>query len=161
MKHLLLMPLLLVSTGLFASGHGPVFGYATPVNSKGEWSFDTGVFGRTSALGTGLASGSMLGYGITPHLQTTFKVPILLNSSFMPAARMTTGMDWQADLGWRFLHNAKSVGTRIESTAFAGLIVPSTQKMAPPISDLAIAPGVNFALASGLASRARYFWVDS
>jgi hypothetical protein len=26
-----------------ATGHEPVFGYATPVNSQGEFSFDTGL----------------------------------------------------------------------------------------------------------------------
>src|SRR5690348_9172031 len=28
---------------LWGSGHGPVFGYATPTNSQGEWSFDFGL----------------------------------------------------------------------------------------------------------------------
>ncbi len=35
----------------FAQGHGPVFGYATPTNSQGEYSFDAGLLARTSADG--------------------------------------------------------------------------------------------------------------
>ena len=49
---------LLVFLGLpwfaVASGHGPVFGLATPTNSQGEWSFDAGLFGR-STVARGLA----------------------------------------------------------------------------------------------------------
>jgi hypothetical protein len=33
-----------------ASGHGPVFGMATPTNAKGAWSADWGVMGRVGAL---------------------------------------------------------------------------------------------------------------
>ena len=32
-----------------AAEHGPVFGLATPTNSKGEWNFDEGVFTHTLA----------------------------------------------------------------------------------------------------------------
>jgi hypothetical protein len=35
-----------------AAAHGPVFGLATPTNSQGEWSFDAGVFGRNTSLGS-------------------------------------------------------------------------------------------------------------
>ncbi len=144
-----------------ASGHGPVFGYATPTNSKGEWSFDFGLFGRRSGWGTGLASGSMFTYGFTPHLQTSVKLPILLNSNFMPVGRMMGGMDWEGNVAWRFHHNPTSVGTRLESTVFAGVVVPSTQRTHGVISTLALAPGVNLALATGLASRAHYLWAGA
>ena len=32
--------IVLVAEPIWASGHGPVFGYATPTNSQGEWIFD-------------------------------------------------------------------------------------------------------------------------
>ena len=35
-----------------AADHGPVFGLATPTNSQGEWSFDEGVFGRSTSVGS-------------------------------------------------------------------------------------------------------------
>jgi hypothetical protein len=55
--HVLLFALLL-GTGAeaFASGHGPVFGFATPVNSQGEWSFDAGMFGRNATFGSQLTA---------------------------------------------------------------------------------------------------------
>jgi hypothetical protein len=52
MKRLLLLACLLaITVDGRASDHGPVFGYATPVNSQYEWSFDTGLFGRTDRIG--------------------------------------------------------------------------------------------------------------
>ena len=44
-----------------AADHGPVFGYATPVNSQRELSFNTGVFGRSGSQGTQLSTGSSFG----------------------------------------------------------------------------------------------------
>jgi hypothetical protein len=35
-----------------AATHGPLFGLATPTNSQGEWSFDQGIFRRSTALGS-------------------------------------------------------------------------------------------------------------
>jgi hypothetical protein len=43
---------LALSVPAWAADHGPVFGYATPVNSQGEFSFDTGLFGRKGPRGT-------------------------------------------------------------------------------------------------------------
>jgi hypothetical protein len=54
---------------VFAADHGPVFGYATPVNSEREFSFDSGIFGRSGSLRTQLSSGSGFGYGLTPQLR--------------------------------------------------------------------------------------------
>jgi hypothetical protein len=34
-----------------AGDHGPVFSYATPANSEREFSFDSGIFGRSGSLG--------------------------------------------------------------------------------------------------------------
>ena len=47
-----LLVVLLLSRFGMAGGHGPVFGLATPTNSQGEWSFDQGVFGRTTSVGS-------------------------------------------------------------------------------------------------------------
>lgn len=35
-----------IAQPLFASGHGPVFGLATPTNPKGGWSLDFNLMGR-------------------------------------------------------------------------------------------------------------------
>jgi len=52
----------------FAAAHGPVFGLATPTNSQGEWSFDEGIFGRNTALGSQASVRELIAYGFTPHL---------------------------------------------------------------------------------------------
>ena len=60
--------LLLATSPIYASGHGPVFALATPTNSKGGFSFDTSVMGRYGAGGgTMLRAG--LGYGVTGDLK--------------------------------------------------------------------------------------------
>ena len=59
----------------FASGHGPVFGFATPVNSQGETSFDFGAFARNARSGSQTELRTMLGYGVTPHVQVSLVLP--------------------------------------------------------------------------------------
>ena len=51
MKRLAILACILVFAPIaWAANHGPVFGYATPVNSQGEFSFDTGLFGRNGSF---------------------------------------------------------------------------------------------------------------
>jgi hypothetical protein len=47
-RAILVLAVLAVPLRSIASGHGPLFGLATPTNSQGEFSFDFGVFGRKS-----------------------------------------------------------------------------------------------------------------
>ena len=61
----------------FADGHGPVFGLATPTNSKGEWSFDSGVFGRSNSFDTEASLREQIGYGFTPHVTLFFTAPVV------------------------------------------------------------------------------------
>src|SRR5712692_582243 len=49
----------------WASGHGPVFGLATPTNPKNGWSLDLGFMGRNGQVDSGAMFRGMLGYGIT------------------------------------------------------------------------------------------------
>ena len=59
MKFLMVLACALALSGsAIASDHGPVFSYATPVNSQGELSFDTGIFGRHGSSGTQFSTGS-------------------------------------------------------------------------------------------------------
>jgi len=61
-----------------ADGHGPVFGLATPTNSKGEWSFDTGLFGRSNDFGSQVSLRGLVGYGFTPHLTLSLTAPAVM-----------------------------------------------------------------------------------
>jgi hypothetical protein len=147
----------LVSTA-FAADHGPAFGYATPVNSQGEFSFDTGVIGRYGSLGTQLTQSSQIGYGITPHITWTAILPATFGSGSLPETRLAGGGEWVSTVAWRFQHSVTSVGRRVESTASLGLVVPGPQQDSGILANLHRAPGFQGTIASGLASRSHYLW---
>jgi len=144
-----------------AADHGPVFGYATPVNSQRELSFDTGIFGRGGSLGTQLSTGSGLGYGLTPHVTLNAFLPAVFGSGSLPESRIVSGSEWSGGVSWRFLHSVTSVGKRIESTASAGLVVPGPQRDSGVLAGLHRAPGIAGTLATGLASRSQYLWAGA
>jgi hypothetical protein len=72
---------------------------------------------------------------------------------------MMSGSEWSAGASWRFLHSVRTVGTRIESTASLGLVVPGPQQESGVLGTLHRAPGVAGTLVTGLASRSQYVWV--
>jgi hypothetical protein len=144
-----------------AADHGPVFSYATPVNSQREWSVDTGIFGRNGSLGMQLSTGSGLGYGVTPHITVNAFLPATFGRGSLPESRIVPGSEWSAGASWRFLHSVTSVGKRIESTASLGVIAPGPQQDSGVLASLHRAPGVTGSLAAGLASRSQYLWVGS
>jgi hypothetical protein len=150
---------LLCSLAAAQGGHGPVFGYATPTNSQGEWSFDAGLLGRSSSENTQLTSRSMIGYGFTPYVTMWVTVPVILSGASFPSTTMAGGDDFESKFAWRFHHDAKAVGTRFESTAALGVVVRGPQTGSGIMGQLKRAPGIDLTLASGLASRAHYFWL--
>lgn len=149
---------LALASPALAAGHGPVFGYATPVNSQGEFSFDTGLIGRHGSQGTALTESSQIGYGITPQITLTAVLPATFGNAALPETRMAGGGEWSSSVAWRFQHSVTSVGRRIESTASLGLVVPGPQQDSGVLASLHRAPGVAATLASGLASRSQYLW---
>jgi hypothetical protein len=155
-KYLLYALALLVGRAS-ASGHGPVFGYATPVNSEDEVSIDFGVQGRASGADNETSIRPMVGYGITPHLTVNVLTPATpLSSGFAPT-RLIGGGELEGNIAWRFHHQTKGVGKRFESTLFAGVVAPGTVGNGLSGS-LARAPGFTTAIASGVASRSHYLW---
>ena len=110
-----------------AAAHGPVFGLATPTNSQGEWSFDEGIFGRNTPFGTQASVRELVAYGLTPHLTLSVTLPVVIGDTTLPPTRIQPGDDFDTTVAWRFQHRATKVGTRFESTAFAGLAVPGPQ----------------------------------
>jgi hypothetical protein len=146
-------------TATFAADHGPVFGYATPVNSQRELSFDTGLIARYGSAGTQFTSASAIGYGLTPHLTFNLWMPGTFGSGGLPETRIAGGDEWAASASWRFLHSVTSVGKRVESTASLGIVVPGPQNDSGALANLHRAPGVATTLASGLASRSQYLWL--
>src|SRR5215472_15227491 len=105
MKHLLLLLCAFsVVPCALADGHGPVFGLATPTNSQGEWSFDTGVFGRSNDFGSQASVRELVGYGVTPHLTLVLMAPIVTGNLNLTPTRIQPGADFDAGLKWRFQH---------------------------------------------------------
>jgi hypothetical protein len=147
-----------MSGAAVAADHGPVFGYATPVNSQRELSFDTGIFGRNGSRGTQFSTGSSFGYGVTPHVTVTAFMPATFGSGSLPESRIISGSEWTAGASWRFLHSVTQVGKRIESTASLGIVVPGPQQDSGVLANLHRAPGITSTIATGLASRSQYAW---
>ncbi len=147
---------------VLTSGHGPVFGMTTPTNAAGGWSLDFGLMGRTGDGEDGAMTRAMLTYGFTEDVQLSVSAPLVLASAAFPPARGTAMMpgsgDFEAIGAWRFHRRGTAVGTRVESTAYGGLIVPGPQKPAGMARDLKRAPGFYTAVASGIASRSHYVW---
>jgi hypothetical protein len=71
-----------------ASSHGPVFGLATPTNSQGEWSFDQGVFDRTTSLGSQASICELVGYGWNSG---TVHAGLILKKERTPAVNRGSG----------------------------------------------------------------------
>ena len=155
----ILLSILGLSLSAAASGHGPVFGLATPTNSQGEWSFDEGIFGRSSSLGSQASIRSLIGYGFTPHLTLSFTLPAVVGSTALPPTRIQPGDDFDSTVAWRFQHRATRIGARLESTAFAGVAVPGPQSGFGGVAHTTNLPGTMFGLVSGLASRSHYVWL--
>jgi hypothetical protein len=147
-----------LTSAAFASDHGPVFGYATPVNSQGEVSCDTGIFGRNGTLGTQFSTGTGCGYGVTPHITINAFLPATFGSGSLPESRIVPGSEWTGGASWRFFHSVTSVGRRIESTASLGIVVPGPQPDSGVLGGLHRTPGIAGSLATGYASRSQYLW---
>ena len=145
-----------------ASGHGPVFGAATPTLGKGGWSFDQAWMGRTAEGPDGMDQmlRTMISFGVTEDLQISASVPIpLATSRAMPMGRMMAMMsgnrEFEALVGWRFHRQAVGDSARFESTVYAGGTLPMEARRA----GVRTAPSTYAAASTGYASRSHYFWI--
>src|ERR1700738_4013710 len=88
----------------YASGHGPVFGLATPTNPKGGFSFDTSLMGRYGD-GGGTMFRATLGYGITENFKVSVSAPVLFQTEPFTPARVAPftpmGGDFEGLAIWR------------------------------------------------------------
>jgi hypothetical protein len=159
MKAASVLAFLLVSVLGNAAGHGPIFGLATPTNSQGEWSFDSGIFGRSSDVGSQASFRQLIAYGVTPHVTLSSTAPIVIGDTPLTPTRIQPGADFDGTVAWRFHHNTTKVGTRFESTAFAGLVVPGPQSGVKGLFFNSHGPGNMLGAVSGIASRSHYFWL--
>lgn len=161
MLRIVLIAVLSMPAVVFAQGHGPVFGYATPTNYQGETSFDSALVVRGGDGAAQLTAREIITYGFTPLLQLSVTLPGVISNASLPPTRMVSGDDFEVKVGWRFHHQIKGVGKRFESTLFGSFIAPGPQTIPGSLDDLKFAPGVMIAAATGVASRSHYFWVGA
>ena len=150
------------ATTLRASGHGPVFGGATPTLGRGGWQFDQAWMGRSTEGDREQMLRSMISFGITERLQISTSVPIPLEATGQPpAGRMTASMSDAPSLeaigAWRFHVKPAGHGARFESTLFAGASVPTVARR----GNIRSSPSTSVAIASGYASRVHYAWAGA
>lgn len=162
-KAIVCLLFLTIAPALWASGHGPVFALATPTNVKGGWSLDIGTMSRIGFSGSGSMARAMLSYGITPDLQISVSAPIVFSSTPLLPSRVTAMMpatgDYEALGAWRFQRWDNGVGSRFETTAYGGLILPGSQTPSGLLGQLNWAPGAVGMITTGFASRGNYLWV--
>jgi hypothetical protein len=143
-----------------ASGHGPVFGAATPTLGRGGWSID-----QTWTLRQGddderqQMLKTMVSFGITENLQLSASFPIVMGDGQLGPARMMSAMSSDRELeglmAYRFQRRPIGIGGRQESTVYLGGTAPRESRR----SGLRIGPSIELGGATGYASRAHYVWV--
>ncbi|MGH9362145.1 MAG: hypothetical protein ACRD2T_09525 [Thermoanaerobaculia bacterium] len=154
--------LALAACRLGATGHGPVYGLATPTLGQGVWSLDVAGMARAGGSGEMAMARPMLAYGITEDLQISFSLPVPLYRDLSVAPARTMAMmpgtpDAEFLLGWRFHRRALDVGARFESTAYLGLEYPTD----PLRGGVRTSPGILGGLVTGYASRSVYAWAGA
>ena len=151
----MILAIALTGGSLLASGHGPVFGLATPTNPQGGWSLDLNLMGRGSS---GLMFRPALGYGITENLKVAVSAPVMLRTDRFAPSRMSAFTSMSGDVEgigiWRFHRQDTGVGSRFESAAIGGVLVPGPQDYGMSKSG----PGVLMGGVTGVASRSHYAW---
>ena len=160
-RAILTMVTLIAAPALQASGHGPVFGLATPTNPRGGFSFDTSIMGRAGDGGGAMFRGT-LGYGLTENLKISVSAPLIFNSEPFPLSRTTAftpmGDDFEGLAIWRFHRQDTGVGSRFESAAIGGLLIPGPQGARGPLRGVSSSLGGLIGAVTGIASRSHYAW---
>ena len=151
-----------VTTPLQASGHGPLFGAATPVLGRGGWSFDAALVGRSTEDAIAQTLRGMISFGVTENLQLSASLPLEIGTHPpMPGARVTSmvshGNDVEVLAGWRFHTQPVGIGGRFESTVFVGWAHP----LDAGANIHAMTPSWSVTGVTGYASRAHYFWIGA
>jgi len=144
-----------IPVNVAASGHGPLFGAATPTLGRGAWSLDQAWTMRLGGDDTREQMfKSMVTFGITEVLQVSASVPLVMSDNSLAPARMMNAMSNDREieglLGYRFHRKPVGIGGRRESTIYLGGTVPTEAGRGGSLV-------VN--AATGYAGRAHYIWL--
>ena len=151
--------LVAVTASAAASGHGPVFGAATPTLGRGGWSIDQAyTFRGGEADDSQQMFKTMVSFGITETLQVSGSIPVAMSDGLMPSrmmSAMSSEREFEGLVAYRFQRRVIGIGGRQESTLFVGGTVPmeSARAGAP------VGPSLVVQAATGYASRAHYAWL--
>lgn len=141
-----------------ASGHGPVFGAATPTLGRGGWSVDQAWTYRVGENVDGQQMfKTMVSFGITETLQISGSVPIAMSEGLGPSrmmSAMSSEREFEALIAYRFQRRVVGIGGRQESTLYVGGTAPMESSRA----GVAVGPSFIVQAATGYASRAHYAW---
>ena len=144
-----------------ASGHGPVFGGATPTLGRGGGSVDQAWTLRGGGDEQQQMLKTMLSFGVTENLQISGSFPLAMSDARLSAARMMSAMSSERELealaAYRFQRRAVGIGGRQESTLFVGGTAPLESSRDGISAGGSIAGGIS----TGYASRAHYAWVGA
>ncbi len=145
---------------LRASGHGPVFGAATPTLGRGGWSIDQAYTfrgGEGDDPQSQQMFKTMVSFGITPTVQISGSVPLAMSDGLAPSrmmSAMSSEREFEALLAYRFQKRTVGIGGRQESTLYVGGTVPTEDERA----GVPVGPSLVVQAATGYASRAHYAW---
>jgi hypothetical protein len=141
-----------------ASGHGPLFGAATPTLGRGGWSLDQAWTLRAGDDRQQMLR-TMLSFGVTEDLQISGSFPLAMNDGRLPQARMMSAMssdrDLEALVAYRVQRRPVGIGGRQESTVYLG----GTGPLESQRDGFGAGPSIEAGAATGYASRAHYVWV--
>lgn len=142
-----------------ASGHGPVFGAATPTLGRNGWSVDQAyTFRAGDDTDSQQMFKTMVSFGITETLQVSGSVPIAMKDGLAPSrmmSAMSSEREFEGLVAYRFQRRVVGVGGRQESTLYVGGTVPTEdERVGVPVG-----PSFSLQAATGYASRAHYVWV--
>jgi hypothetical protein len=160
LRPFILLSLLGWTVPAFASGHGPVFGAATPTLGRGGWSVDQawtlragGEDERQQMLKTTLS------FGVTENLQISGSFPLAMSDGRLAPARMMSAMssdrDFEGLMAYRFQRRPVGIGGRQESTFYVG----GTGPLESSRNGVGAGPSIEAGGSTGYASRAHYVWV--
>jgi hypothetical protein len=151
---------LAISPPASGSGHGPVFGTATPTLGRGGWSID-----QAWTLRAGDEDEhqqmlkTMLSFGITENFQVSGSFPLAMTDGTLAPARMMGAMssdrEFEALTAYRFQRRTIGIGGRQESTFYVGGTAPFERHR----NGIEVGPSVEAGISTGYASRSHYVWV--
>jgi hypothetical protein len=143
-----------------ASGHGPVFGAATPTLGRGGWSVDQAwTFRAGNDDQRQQMLKTMLSFGITENLQLSGSFPLAMSDGRLAPARMMSAMssdrEFESLVAYRFQRRPIGIGGRQESTFYVGGTGPLESRR----NGIGVGPSFEAGASTGYASRAHYVWV--